>query len=1125
MLWHKLVPGTVGSLLAQDGKLIVADSTGPDWGDDPVAAQGDSRSSLLAYTLTPSSGSKLKAKSAWTYSTKAPWATWTDVESLTGGRITVGWTDTPMGLGNPRPADGHVMVLDTADGNVTVNTETPGYPRILHQDPGSNSVLVAEQRDPLDAVGWDLTSINAKSGARKVLASRDNTIPEAFLVNGQATGKQAHYAVAELGINPTDLSDGQSTVSGWNDKGKTVWHYQTASTVGGANAPTMSLEYDPSGNGQVVAAVADPTYVTPDSPEGLYHSQLIAFDSRDGDIAWRREGDVVGDQVTSYNGRLLTVGYDLNAWSTNEKQGNSTDMPLLGDQYAAVATDVNGDGVKDLIVGGQSHGVFALDGRDLDKTSPRILWSSAVSGAVHQLQLASVSDKNGKSAQRVVAATSDGFAVLDPKKGSVTSDVDTGAMQFGVAVTGGEVIASGTKGVSAYTADGAVKWTYKPAGTKGKQVVYSAPSVDSAGHVYLEYGGTRSAFNTGATDPAATGVALNSSTGAQLWTEKPSGPNAKWVEAQAGAFASSAVPGTNGSGVAFAWGGDGPASSHLLQFVNADTGTVVSKHVSPGAATFQGFAASQKYGLVELHAYEMTLFPADGSAALDVHSYVNVQQGVFATTTGGNETFIGAGNGLNQVSEPFPSDDDFEDFPSTFSLNAGDVVPVSLGKGVGTDLIGLPMDVTAYAVNEALGGFGADVTATDSYQHGVTAQRVGDPPAATLKSPLKAPSAAKADPTAQPLKMSAPGTGTVTPDLRIQSTHKVNPADDTETAPGYTPQQIQARLGLTGDGTGQTIAIVDAYDYPTAKADLNHFAAHFDLPQTCDSVSAGADCFNFQKVYAGGSKPAADANWEEEEALDIEWAHSIAPHAKIVLVEATDASAAGLYQGVDKAASLHPAVVSNSWGMPEFSEESFYDGHCKLTDSVCTQSTGDDGYPAGYSSTNPYALAIGGTSLKLDASGATLSETAWNATGGGLSYFEKRPAYQNGVQSTKFRATPDVSFVADPQTGVAVYTSAGGTAEWFQVGGTSLSAPSWAAIIASSDQLRATAGKANLAVAGKNGDTAHKDVYALGSSLNDVTSGSNGYCGAECTAGPGYDTVTGLGSPLAGVDKALSTMK
>ncbi|MFI0898381.1 hypothetical protein [Streptomyces sp. NPDC020983] len=1129
MLWHTLVPGSVGSMLAQDGRLVVAERTGPAWDENPVAEQGDSRSSLTAYSFT-GSGAGLTGHTDWTYNTHAPWADWTDVEPLSGGRITAGWTDTPLGLGSPRPPAGHVLVLDAATGRVGVDTRTPGYPRIVHQDPGSDRVLVAEQNDPFDAVRWDLTAIDARSGARSVLASRDGTIPEAFLVDQQAHGGQARYAVAELGIDPVTLADGQSTVSGWDEHGRTVWSHQTASTVGGPDAPTLSLQFDPTGHGQVVAAVADAAPVSAERPEGLYHAQLVAFDARDGGVMWHREGDVVGDQVTPYQGRLLTVGYDLTAWSVDAQHGSATQLPLLTDSYGAAATDVNGDGVEDLVVGGQSHGVFALDGRDLKSATPGVLWTAPVSAAVHQIRLAQVADRKGVTATRLVAATSHGFAVLDPRTGRVTADVNTGSFQYGVTVASGEIVATGARSVGAYTADGAVRWTYRPAGTTGKQVVYSVPATDGQGHLYLEYGGTRSGFGTGASDPAPTAVALDSAAGTQLWAERPSGDSAAWIEQQAGVFAGEAVPGAGGKGVAFAFGGDQPATGrHRVQIVDGATGRVVSERDSVGSSTFQGFAASKRYGLVELHAFEVTVHPADGGAPYDVHTMANVQQAAFATTTSGTETFVAGTGGLEQYAQPFPRSSDFVYATSeAFSQFAGTVTPLSPARaGAGTELAGLPFDWAAYDLNQNVGAYGANMLAPDSFPHGVTVQQVSDTAATSAKaaprSAPKPPSTASAAATA--IRNPQLPRGIVTPSLKIRSSVEVSPDDTTETTRGYTPQQIRARLGLTGDGSGQTLAIVDAYDYPAAASDLNHFAGHFGLPSTCDSVPAGTDCFDFQQVYADGTRPPADAGWQEEEALDIEWAHAVAPHAKIVLVEAADASAAGLYRAVDKAAALHPAVVSNSWGMTEFSEESFYDGHCKLTDAVCTQSTGDAGHPSGYSSTNPYALAIGGTSLRLDADGTTLGETAWSSTGGGLSYFEKRPAYQDGVQDSAFRATPDVSFVADPSTGVAVYTTAGGTAAWYQVGGTSLSAPAWGALLTAADQLRATAGKHHLAAAGPDGDTAHADVYALGGKLNDVTSGSNGACGTECTAGPGYDTVTGLGSPLAGVDTALATMK
>ncbi|MFI0724514.1 hypothetical protein [Streptomyces sp. NPDC021224] len=1128
MLWHRLVPGYVGSMLVQDGKLVVAERTGPNWDLDPVAEQGDSRSSLTAWSFTAGKAGSLTGRTAWTYSTGAPWASWSDVEPMSGGRITAGWTDTPFGLGSPRPPAGHVVVLDAATGHVGVDTRTPGYPRIVHQDPGTDRVLVAEQNDPYDAVRWDLTAYDARTGSRSVLASREGTIPEAFVVNGQAHGGQARYAVAELGIDPVTLADGQSTVSGWDGHGRTVWHHRTASTVGGANAPTLSLAFDPHGQGEVLATVADATAVTAATPEGLSHMQLLAFDARDGGVRWRREGDVTGDQVTPYQGRLLTVGYDATAWSIDPRRGDATALPLLGDLYSAVSTDVNGDGVKDLVAGGQSHGLFALDGRSLKSSTPRILWHTAVSGAVHQVQLAQVADRRGGRATRLVAATSGGFAVLDPRSGRVTADVTTGAFQYGVTVTGGAIVATGAKGVSAYTADGAVRWTYRPAGTDGKKVLYSTPATDGQGRLFLEYGGALSGFGTGASDPAPTAVALDAAAGTQLWSERPTGLSATWIEQQAGAFASPAIPSAGGHGVAFAFGGDKPGAPHQVQIVDGRTGTVISARDTIGSNTFQGFAASRRYGLVELHAFEVTVYPADGGAAHDVRLNVNPQQGAFVTTTGGTETFVMGVGGIEQFDQPFPQPEDTLAATSTaFSQFAGSVTPVSLtGAGPGTELVGLPYDYAAYALNQEVGSYGADMAAPDAFPHGVTVQQIDDTAKAAEPAPkslLKAPAAGSA--AAAPVKDPALPSGTAAPALKVQASVQVGPHDTTETTRGYTPQQIRARLGLTGDGTGQTVAVVDAYDYPNATSDLDHFAGHFGLPQTCDSVPAGTDCFDFRQVYADGTRPEANPGWEEEEALDIEWAHAVAPHATIVLVEAADASAAGLYRAVDKAAALHPAVVSNSWGMAEFSEESFYDDHCELADSVCTQSTGDAGYPAGYSSTNPNALAVGGTSLQLDADGATLGETAWRSTGGGLSYFEKRPAYQDGVQGSAYRATPDVSFVADPQTGVAVYTTATGDPLWLEVGGTSLSAPVWGALLTDADQLRATAGKHPLAVAGPDGDTAHGDVYGLGSRLSDITAGSNGACGAECTAGPGYDTVTGLGSPLAGVDKALAAMR
>ena len=184
--------------------------------------------------------------------------------------------------------------------------------------------------------------------------------------------------------------------------------------------------------------------------------------------------------------------------------------------------------------------------------------------------------------------------------------------------------------------------------------------------------------------------------------------------------------------------------------------------------------------------------------------------------------------------------------------------------------------------------------------------------------------------------------------------------------------------------------------------------------------------------------------------------------------------------------------------------------------------SGDYGHPGEYPAYSPRTLAVGGTTLDLASDGAISSEAAWPGSGGGESYFEPKPAAQRGVAPGPRRGLPDVSFDADPNTGVAVYDSVPyqGQAGWFQVGGTSVGTPVWSAILSSADQLRAAAGKGPLTSAG---DQAARAVYAATSALGDITTGPpNGGCPKDCTAGPGYDFVTGLGSPRAGIDAAVA---
>jgi hypothetical protein len=325
-----------------------------------------------------------------------------------------------------------------------------------------------------------------------------------------------------------------------------------------------------------------------------------------------------------------------------------------------------------------------------------------------------------------------------------------------------------------------------------------------------------------------------------------------------------------------------------------------------------------------------------------------------------------------------------------------------------------------------------------------------------------------------------------------------------------TPAQVRQAYGfnqLSYTGSGQTIAIVDAYDDPNIASDLHHFDAQFGLPDP-----------SFTKMTPEG-QPAVDTGWAGEIALDVEWAHAIAPGANIVLVEAKSASLSDLLGAVQYAATQTGAsVVSMSWGASEFAGEAAYDSVFNQPGVTFVASAGDNGawYGADWPASSPNVLAVGGTTLSVSSTGSYLGETAWTSYspwqyggGGGYSSYESEPAYQSGVQSSGARTTPDVAYDASPSTGFYVYDSTNGG--WFAVGGTSAGAPQWAALVTLADQGRASLGQAPLTGSSQTLPA----LYALaqssyGTYYHDVTRGSNGY-----SARPGYDLVTGLGSPKA----------
>lgn len=353
--------------------------------------------------------------------------------------------------------------------------------------------------------------------------------------------------------------------------------------------------------------------------------------------------------------------------------------------------------------------------------------------------------------------------------------------------------------------------------------------------------------------------------------------------------------------------------------------------------------------------------------------------------------------------------------------------------------------------------------------------------------------------------------------LNTHASHKAGTASANAVSPdatpsGYGPSDLQSAYALAtasaDNGAGVTVGIVDAYNDPNAFSDVNVYRSQYgetDLASCTPTAvkSSTTPCFAKSSQTGTTSYPSTDGGWAEEESLDIDMVSAICPNCNILLVEATSSSYANLGTAVNEAVKLGATAVSNSYGGSDSSSDSSYDSsYYKHSGVAITASSGDGGYGVEYPAASQYVTAVGGTSLSTASNTRGWTETAWSDAGSGCSAYETKPSWQTDTGCTK-RTVADVSAVADPNTGVAVYdsTSYEGYVGWLEFGGTSVSSPIIASVYA---------------IAGNDTTVTYGSYpYAHSSSLYDVTSGSNGTCSPSylCTAGTGYDGPTGLGTP------------
>jgi hypothetical protein len=358
--------------------------------------------------------------------------------------------------------------------------------------------------------------------------------------------------------------------------------------------------------------------------------------------------------------------------------------------------------------------------------------------------------------------------------------------------------------------------------------------------------------------------------------------------------------------------------------------------------------------------------------------------------------------------------------------------------------------------------------------------------------------------------------------LKRDGLHSIRASASPDAIPGgigYGPSQLQSAYELTSAsasaGSGRTIAVVEAFDDPTAASDLAAYRSSAGLPAVP----------SFKKVNQNGatsplpSEAPVDDDWTLEASLDLDMASAICPLCNIVLVEATNDSGTGLFVAENTAASM-AGYISNSWGGPESSSDTSLDSsNFNHPGDVITASAGDSDFGVSYPAASPNVVSVGGTRLSTASNSRGWSESVWNTapgegTGSGCSAFEPQPSWQTslGLPGCSRRIDNDVAADADPNTGVAVYDTSNGNGGWNEVGGTSAASPMLAAMFA---------------LAGSPGNTPADDIYTHRSNFFDVTTGNDGSCSPAylCTAETGYDGPTGIGTPdgIAGLVSGTST--
>ncbi|MER8044107.1 VCBS repeat-containing protein [Streptomyces sp. NPDC094032] len=696
-LWSKLYADVQQVTLVGD-TLVLGDqpSTNPNSAKDATA-------SLQALRFTPDGTGRLTATTAWSYATGQRNGRWGATLPLADGRLAVSWYVKKTATA---PAAGHTLVLDPADGTVIWRTDGELYGRRLAADPARGRIVALEQADYRDGVRYEIAAYDPATGTRTTLDTRVNALGIGLRIGELRGGGRPEYVVSESTLDAY-LYVNTATVRALDGADATqLWAYTVKRDESNARDGDSALGLRIA-DGRVLASyftTADES--TAANPGGTRYGTLVALAGRDGAVRWSHRGaDASPIYAQPYREddewRVRTVDNEQNIRSYRLGGGaQDSVIPLQGDLHAGIATDVDGDGRKDLIVGGQSQGLWAYDGPSLAAGRPKLLWRTTLPGSVQGDLVLGDTDGDGRQDDLVVAADT-AAVVVDSRTGRVRERID-GQGRFVRSVTvadldrdGDDEILVPTDAVRAYSGGGRKLWEY----ATGPGLVFSDLAV-ADGRVLGSY------QTRGVSDGTGTvgGMALDAATGTLAWQAEPrwtGDPDTKVYAAQLfhGVHASPRIPYADGHAVVHSWlVREGGFWTTYFEFRDVRTGEVVHTATGGGAWTVGNWFTGDE-GLVLAGTASLRTFHRDGGL-YEIYTLPTLHRAAFATGPGNRRLIVGGTEGSAYVWDPAV-------------LTAGRNYPDQLTRlnGYATQNI-VVADLTGDGVDEVV-GLGKDDTGFD----------------------------------------------------------------------------------------------------------------------------------------------------------------------------------------------------------------------------------------------------------------------------------------------------------------------------------------------------------------------------------------------------------------------------